>query len=295
MYNARNILEDYRKVGESLWDRFTGKKDGTLWYYRTLTTTFREIDPSPLTDELGRVVSELERLVRDCREIMSDGYEIGGKKVPDNVLYPWLVGSIARALLFYAQAQAHMDRRALEAIATYYSLFHLGMFLVFACPKHQSRDLRSKIQSGVKNGDDPSPKVHHADVLKFLKDGVKFGVPQAFVDAFKKARDLRNFINYGPYVSWKGSGPIEVDTCAHSTSEVASVRNQLADIFINAVGWACTEGEDNGEFVAIAISEAQGFFAGSGRHYAQWCTDEEAHQAESLRSSLEKEAQSLRQ
>ena len=66
LYNARNILEDYRNVGESLWDRFTGRKDGTLWYYRTLAKTFREIYPSPLTDELGRVVSELEQLVREA-------------------------------------------------------------------------------------------------------------------------------------------------------------------------------------------------------------------------------------
>ena len=29
-------------------------------------TTFLEIDPSPLTDELGRVVSELEHLVREA-------------------------------------------------------------------------------------------------------------------------------------------------------------------------------------------------------------------------------------
>jgi len=66
LYNARNILEDYRNVGESLWGRFTGGKDGTLWYYRTLAKTFREIYPSPLTDELGRVVSELEKLVREA-------------------------------------------------------------------------------------------------------------------------------------------------------------------------------------------------------------------------------------
>ncbi len=66
LYNARNFLEDYRKVGESLWDRFNGGKDGTLWYYRTLAKTFREIYPSPLTDELGRVVSELEQLVREA-------------------------------------------------------------------------------------------------------------------------------------------------------------------------------------------------------------------------------------
>ncbi len=66
LYNARNVLEDYRIEGESLWDRFNGGKDGTLWYYRTLAKTFREIYPSPLTDELGRVVSELEKLVREA-------------------------------------------------------------------------------------------------------------------------------------------------------------------------------------------------------------------------------------
>ncbi len=66
LYNARNTLEDYRIKGESLWDRFTGEKEGTLWYYRTLAKTFREINPSPLTDELGRVVSELEKLVREA-------------------------------------------------------------------------------------------------------------------------------------------------------------------------------------------------------------------------------------
>jgi len=157
--------------------------------------------------------------------------------------------------------------------------------------------LSSKIQLGLsqnrdKSGNDPSPEVYHSEVLKFLETGIKYGVPKAFVAAFKNAKDLRNFINYGPYVSWAGSGSINVDTCEHSSSEVASVRDQLAGIFSDAVGWACTEGEDGGQFVVIAIGEAKGFFAGGGRYYADWCTDEEAHQAESLRSSLEEEAKS---
>ena len=66
LHNVRTILADYRKVGEALWERFRGGKDGTLWYYRTLAKTFREIYPSPLADELGRVVSELEQLVREA-------------------------------------------------------------------------------------------------------------------------------------------------------------------------------------------------------------------------------------
>ncbi|MGB0008141.1 MAG: HD domain-containing protein, partial [Candidatus Sulfotelmatobacter sp.] len=32
--NVRSILSDYREVGESIWARFNGGRDGTLWYYR---------------------------------------------------------------------------------------------------------------------------------------------------------------------------------------------------------------------------------------------------------------------
>ena len=62
LHNARAILRDYRDVGEALWGRFNGGRDGTLWYYRALVNTFRTVG-SPLVDELDRVVSELERLV----------------------------------------------------------------------------------------------------------------------------------------------------------------------------------------------------------------------------------------
>src|SRR5918911_197645 len=33
LHNARAILADYRVLGESLWKRFNGGKEGTLWYY----------------------------------------------------------------------------------------------------------------------------------------------------------------------------------------------------------------------------------------------------------------------
>ncbi|MBI5564193.1 MAG: HD domain-containing protein [Chloroflexi bacterium] len=62
LHNARSILQDYRTHGEAVWRRFTGGKDGSLWYYRSLVKVFREGGSSPLLDELDRVVSELERL-----------------------------------------------------------------------------------------------------------------------------------------------------------------------------------------------------------------------------------------
>jgi (p)ppGpp synthase/HD superfamily hydrolase len=60
--NARAILADYRSVGESLWDRFHGGREGTLWYYRCLVETFRAAGSNALVEELDRVVTEIERL-----------------------------------------------------------------------------------------------------------------------------------------------------------------------------------------------------------------------------------------
>lgn len=63
LHNARALLRDYRKLGESLWPRFSGGKDGTLWYYRALVAAYRKAgDNGELVDELDRVVSELESL-----------------------------------------------------------------------------------------------------------------------------------------------------------------------------------------------------------------------------------------
>jgi tetratricopeptide (TPR) repeat protein len=58
--NARAVLRDLRDVGESVWDRFNGGKDGTLWYYRTLTDLFLRRRPGYLSEELDRVVRQIE-------------------------------------------------------------------------------------------------------------------------------------------------------------------------------------------------------------------------------------------
>ena len=61
LHNARAILSDLREVGDDLWSRFTGKKDGTLWYYRSLVVAFGKAFPGRLTDELRRTVEEIEK------------------------------------------------------------------------------------------------------------------------------------------------------------------------------------------------------------------------------------------
>jgi len=62
LHNARAILRDYRRIGEALWSRFNGGKEGTLWYYRSLVTAFQQAGRNELNEELDRVVTELEQL-----------------------------------------------------------------------------------------------------------------------------------------------------------------------------------------------------------------------------------------
>jgi GTP pyrophosphokinase len=65
IHNAGSILRDLRAEGESVWSRFTGGKDGSLWYYRALVEAFRERGQFiNMVNELDRVVSELEQLDR---------------------------------------------------------------------------------------------------------------------------------------------------------------------------------------------------------------------------------------
>ena len=70
LHNARAILSDLRDIGEDLWGRFTGGKDGTRWYYRLLVEAFDDVEdfdevfPNRLKDELMRTVEEIEKLAQ---------------------------------------------------------------------------------------------------------------------------------------------------------------------------------------------------------------------------------------
>ncbi|MEN9223447.1 MAG: HD domain-containing protein, partial [Thermostichus sp. BF3_bins_97] len=65
LHNARSILRDWQQVGEAVWERFKGGKEGSLWYYQRLAEIFGR-RPSPLSEELQRVVRTLEDPRKDC-------------------------------------------------------------------------------------------------------------------------------------------------------------------------------------------------------------------------------------
>ncbi|MBN1230655.1 MAG: HD domain-containing protein [Anaerolineales bacterium] len=60
LHNARMILRDLQEGRPDLWEIFNGGKDGTLWYYNSLCEIFKTRLPGWMSDELERVVSEIE-------------------------------------------------------------------------------------------------------------------------------------------------------------------------------------------------------------------------------------------
>lgn len=62
LHNVRAILTDHRAEGDSVWARFSGGREGTLWYYRAVLEILLEGRSNRLTRELQRAVTELENL-----------------------------------------------------------------------------------------------------------------------------------------------------------------------------------------------------------------------------------------
>lgn len=66
LYNARSILKDYGLLGEEIWERFHGKKEGTIWYYQSLVKVLNsrncDLLIKELIKELTKVVKEIEKL-----------------------------------------------------------------------------------------------------------------------------------------------------------------------------------------------------------------------------------------
>ncbi len=55
-HNAEAILNDWHCVGDEIWSRFTGGREGSHWYYRQVAMILGERLPGPLAQRLERAV-----------------------------------------------------------------------------------------------------------------------------------------------------------------------------------------------------------------------------------------------
>ena len=64
LHNTRSLVRDYKLFGDASWERFTGGKEGSLWYYQSLVAAFEQNPASPqgLVRELKTTVEQLLEL-----------------------------------------------------------------------------------------------------------------------------------------------------------------------------------------------------------------------------------------
>ena len=65
LHNVRSIMRDYREHGDEIWERFQGRRDGTLWYYETVSDTLLRRYRTQLARDLQDEVDALLVLVSE--------------------------------------------------------------------------------------------------------------------------------------------------------------------------------------------------------------------------------------
>ena len=65
LHNVRSIMRDYREHGDEVWERFQGRRDGTLWYYETVADTLLRRYHTQLARDLQDEVDALLVLVNE--------------------------------------------------------------------------------------------------------------------------------------------------------------------------------------------------------------------------------------
>ncbi len=84
LHNARSVVRDYRTLGEALWPRFKGGRDGTLWYY---AESLRQLRANPAAP--GGLLDELERAVSEMQALADAAPPVGGAFASASAAVPW--------------------------------------------------------------------------------------------------------------------------------------------------------------------------------------------------------------
>lgn len=69
LYNAKSILDDYREIGDAVFERFHRGAEQQLWYFDELLAVFRAHPHNRIVDELDRVVEKLKTQIRSVSKL----------------------------------------------------------------------------------------------------------------------------------------------------------------------------------------------------------------------------------
>jgi hypothetical protein len=185
------------------------------------------------------------------------------------------VGSLAKAIIFRTLAHKNLTEgdRITAAISGYYSLFHLGMSLMYFCNEKLFCDQRDRIIKEIenKNGRDPSDTISHRMVKNFLKQCVTKGLEDYCLTIFEKGLELRNYVNYAPRMDIKNDYP-KFGDCKIVIDDLDGFISNLDDAIFKMIAWSYDNSTiEKTSFSKIAVEQIPQFFENEDLFYLKWC------------------------
>ena len=214
---------------------------------------------------------------------------INGKTYKPTIFTIQAEASFAKSLIFVSEARIAIrtENFIWAAIASYYSLFHLAIFLMFACPQLIEPKLLTRlVQRRAGGTDDPTNLITHRYLPKFLSECESHGFAPRLRELLEVARNIREeYANYGPRIVWKGDRPTFL-TRRYRPSNVRRITMSIVPLLRKSILWARKQ-HSSAHIVLIAVAVSLDWFLHNrDLHYAKWCSKEVLTEAEEIRCKL---------
>lgn len=214
--------------------------------------------------------------------------EIGGKSYRVTVFAIQAQAAYAKSLVFAAEASVAVrgSQYIWAAVASYYSFFHLSIFLMFTLPKLIKPNLLARLVTGRARGaEDPTRLISHEYLPRFLADCELRGFPPRLRENLTLAKEIREFANYRPRIVWRNDQPI-FKTREFGKADVERVAKSIEPFLEDTWRWASQQ-DSLSHLVAVAAAVTlDSFLNQDDLLYAQWCSPEVLSKAKEMRRRL---------
>jgi len=197
--------------------------------------------------------------------------------------------SYTKSLVFAAEARVALaDRNCLwAAIASYYSLFHLSIAVIYLAPHLVEPALLAQlVRKRCAGLEDPTTLISHRQLPKFLSACEASGLKPRLRELLLNAKDIREeYANYGPRIIWKHDKPTFL-THGFRPSDVRRIAVSIPPLLRSSLRWAHKQDESS-QFVILAVTVSiPWFLRNKDLHYSKWCSPKVLAEAESLMLTL---------
>ncbi len=220
---------------------------------------------------------------------LSRSITIDGKTNKPTIFAVQAQASYAKSLIFVAEARVAVrtNNYIWAAIASYYSLFHLAISLMFMSPQLIEPTLLTRLVKKRAGGtDDPTDLISHRYLPRFLSDCESHGLTPRLRELLEIARKIREeYANYGPRIVWRDDKPTFL-TRGFRPSDVRRITMSIVPLLRRSLLWARKQQSYSQiVFVAVAVS-LDWFLRNRDLHYTKWCSRQVLVEAEALRRKL---------